>query len=124
MALSNKERIGRLLDRLAAGLGPVVNESFTTRYGPTWISTVEAQASGRSGPSDPTDPQFLLNAIWFHWNDTLGKTLGHVAELRVTRSARCEASWHGASGEGRPTPGSPRRTVRHVTACGPRVGLW
>jgi hypothetical protein len=38
-----------------------------------------------------SDPQFLLNAIWFHWEKTLGRTLGpaernYVAELRTTRN--------------------------------------
>ncbi len=91
MALTNKERIGRLLDGLAAGLKPVVEQSFIKAYGATWVSTVEDAKGQNAGVSDPNDPQFLLNAIWFHWNDTLGKTLGmaeknYVAELRLTRN--------------------------------------
>ena len=91
MALTNKERIGRMLDGLAAGLRPVVEQAFTKAYGSAWVSTVEAQKGPGPGTSDPTDPQFLLNAIWFHWQDTLGKTLGtaeknYVAELRLTRN--------------------------------------
>lgn len=91
MALTNKERIGRMLDGLAAGLKPVVEQAFTKAYGPTWVSTVEAAKGTGAGSSDPNDPQFLLNALWFHWQDTLGKTLGmaeknYVAELRLTRN--------------------------------------
>ena len=91
MALSNKERIGRMLDGLAAGLRPVVEQAFSKAYGATWVSTVEAAKGPSAGSSDPSDPQFLLNAIWFHWQDTLGKTLGmaeknYVAELRLTRN--------------------------------------
>ncbi len=91
MALTNKERIGRMLDGLAAGLGPVVEQAFSKAYGATWVSTVEAAKGPGAGSSDPSDPQFLLNAIWFHWQDTLGKTLGmaeknYVAELRLTRN--------------------------------------
>ena len=66
MALTNKERIGRMLDGLAAGLKPVVEQEFTKAYGPTWVSTVTAEkemATGSSASSDPNDPQFLLNAI-------------------------------------------------------------
>ena len=91
MALTNKERIGRMLDGLAAGLKPVVEQAFTKAYGSAWVSTVEAEKGPGAGSSDPNDPQFLLNAIWFHWQDTLGKTLGmaeknYVAELRLTRN--------------------------------------
>src|SRR5664279_168225 len=50
---------------------------------------LEAEKGPSAGSSDPNDPQFLLNAIWFRWQDTLGKTLGmaeknYVAELRLT----------------------------------------
>ena len=91
MALSNKERIGRMLDALAAGLKPVVEQAFAKAYGPTWVSTVENAKGTDLGSSNPNDPQFLLNAVWFHWNETLGKTLGfaeknYVAELRITRN--------------------------------------
>jgi len=94
MALSNKERIGRMLDLVAAGLRPVVEQEFTKAYGPAWVSVVAAEkemATGSSASSDPNDPQFLLNAIFFHWKTTLGRTLGtaertYVAELRETRN--------------------------------------
>jgi predicted AAA+ superfamily ATPase len=94
MALTNKERIGRMLDGLAEGLKPVVEQEFSKAYGPTWVSTVAAEkemSTGFATSSDPNDPQFLLNAIQFHWKTTLGKTLGvaernYVAELRETRN--------------------------------------
>ncbi len=90
MALSNKERIGRMLDGLAAGLKPVVEQAFAKAYGPAWVSTVEAAMRG-PGVADPNDPAFLLNATWNHWPDTLGRTLGaaeknYVAELRLVRN--------------------------------------
>jgi predicted AAA+ superfamily ATPase len=94
MALTNKERIGRMLDVLAVGLMPVVEQEFTKAYGLSWVSTVAAEkemATGSYASSDPNDPQFLLNAIQFHWRETLGKSLGiaernYVAELRETRN--------------------------------------
>jgi predicted AAA+ superfamily ATPase len=103
MALTNRERIGRMLDGLAAGLKPVVEQAFTKAYGPAWVSTVEEGKGPGAGTSDPNDPQFLLNAIWFHWQETLGKTLGfaeknYVSELRLTRNR-----W--AHGEGKPFTG-------------------
>jgi predicted AAA+ superfamily ATPase len=104
MALSNKERIGRMLDGLAAGLRPVVEQAFEKAYGPAWVSTVEAARGPGAGSSDPGDPQFLLNATWFHWNDTLGRTLGaaeknYVAELRLTRNRWAHAGEKPFSGD-------------------------
>ena len=100
MALTNKERIGRMLDVLAAGLKPVVEQEFTKAYGPTWVSTVAAEkemSTGSPARRIPNDPQFLLNAIQFHWRTTLGKTLGmaernYVAELRETRNRWAHAA--------------------------------
>ncbi len=91
MALSNRERIGRMLDGLAGGLKPVVDRMFTEAYGTAWVSRVDADRPANAGPADPNDAQFLLNAAWFHWNETLGRTLGpaeknYVNELRLTRN--------------------------------------
>src|SRR5690349_2647527 len=104
MALTNKERIGRMLDGVAAGLRPVVEESFTKAYGPTWVSNVEAARPRGGGPSDPNDPQFLLNAVFHHWHDTLGRTLGkaernYVAELMDTRNRWAHAGEKPFSGD-------------------------
>ena len=89
MALTNKERIGRMLDLLAAGLKPVVQQAFVKAYGSGWVSTIESAKGPGVGAFDPNDPRSLLNAIWFHWQDTFGKTLGlaeknYIAELRLT----------------------------------------
>jgi predicted AAA+ superfamily ATPase len=94
VAVTNKERVGRMLDVLALGLRPVVEEEFTKAYGKAWVSVVLAKRemdTGSTASADPNDPQFLLNAVFFHWKETLGKTLGvaernYVAELRETRN--------------------------------------
>src|SRR5450759_1919509 len=83
-----------MLDVLALGLQPVVDEEFTKAYGKAWVSVVLAKRemdTGSTASADPNDPQFLLNAVFFHWKETLGKTLGvaernYVAELRETRN--------------------------------------
>lgn len=80
-----------MLDGLAGGLKPVVDRIFTEAYGTAWVSRVDADRPANAGPADPNDAQFLLNAAWFHWGDTLGKTLGqaeknYVNELRLTRN--------------------------------------
>src|SRR5690349_14341851 len=64
MALTNKERIGRMLDVLAAGLKPVVEQAFTKAYGSGWISTIDSAKGPGVGAFDPNDPRSLLNALW------------------------------------------------------------
>jgi predicted AAA+ superfamily ATPase len=94
MATSNRDRVTRLLDLVATGLRPVVEQTFSKAYGDAWVDTVRAEteaATGKSVTASQTDPQFLLGAIWHHWNQTLGRMLGvaersYVAELRDTRN--------------------------------------
>ena len=92
MALTNKERIGRMLD--GARRGPRAGGRAGLQPGVRPDVGLDRRGRRRApgaGTSDPNDPHFLLNAIWFHWQDTLGKTLGkaernYVAELRLTRN--------------------------------------
>ncbi len=94
MATSNQERVGRMLEVLAKGLEPVADREFSKAYGDDWVQVVAAEkemATGHGGPANPSDSQFLLNAVWHHWNPTLGKILGqaernYVSELRVIRN--------------------------------------
>ncbi len=93
MATKHPDRIRWMLEQLAAGLGPIVERRFTKAYGHDWAATVAAEteaSTGRRVTASPSDPQFLLNAIWFHWDQTMGD-LGpternYVAELRTTRN--------------------------------------
>lgn len=94
MALTNRERVGRMLELVAAGLKPVVEREFSKVYGSDWIDVVANErqmAIAHAGIASSNDPQFLLNAVQFHWKETLGRTLGnaegnYVAELREVRN--------------------------------------
>jgi hypothetical protein len=92
MAASNQERIGALLQVLVKGLGPVVEREFRHALGADWAQAIQG-GSGVAPGREPnlSDPQVLLNAIWSHWDQTLGRTLGpaernYVAELRTVRN--------------------------------------
>ena len=94
MATTNQERIGRALALVAQGLEPIVAREFTKAYGPKWIDVIAAKKEMETGfatVGNPSDPQFLLNAVFFNWRETLGSFLGaeernYVAELRSTRN--------------------------------------
>ena len=94
MATTNQERIGRALALVAQGLEPIVAREFTKAYGPKWIDVIAAKKemeTGFAAVGNPSDPQFLLNAVFFNWRETLGTFLGieernYVFELRTTRN--------------------------------------
>ena len=94
MATTNQERIQRGLELLARGLEPRVIKMLETAYGPDWWDVVDQQAveaTGRGVGTNSSDPAFLLNAVWFHWNPVFGKVLGraersYVSELQEVRN--------------------------------------
>lgn len=94
MATTNQERIGRGLALLARGLEPRVVKALETAYGPNWWDVVDQQAveaTGRGVGTNTSDPAFLLNAVWHHWNHVFGKVLGktersYVSELQEVRN--------------------------------------
>ena len=88
MAQSNRERIGKGLELLAAGLRPFVERELEARLGASWKTT------GRESPSQKVnwdDPQTLLGAMLDHWNTIFRDSLGQaerslVNELKVVRN--------------------------------------
>lgn len=102
MATSNHERIGRGLQVMAKGLEPRVIAALEAVYKDKWKTIVDEQAIGGTGypvTDNTSDPQFILNTIWFHWNQVFGKSLGKserslVAELRDVRN-----KWAHSSGD-------------------------
>lgn len=69
MALTNKERVGRVLDLVAGGLGPWVIGMLESKYGEGWPARV-AQDAGPS-PRDTTpnvqDPAYLFWVLDKQW---------------------------------------------------------
>ncbi len=88
MAQSNRERVGKGLELLAAGLRPFVERELKARLGASWETT------GRESPSQNpnwADPQTLLGAMLDHWNAIFRESLGQaerslVNELKVVRN--------------------------------------
>lgn len=95
MAISNRERIGKGLDLLAAGLRPFVERELKSHHGDNW-ETVLSDNANRSGRGKPKpvnldDPQVLLGTMWDQWNAVFRDVLGPaersiVSELRDVRN--------------------------------------
>ncbi len=95
MAISNRERIGKGLDLLAAGLRPFVERELKSHLGDNWQSVLPnwTQRDMRKKPllSNLGDPSILLGIVWDQWNAVFKTTLGHaersiVSELRDVRN--------------------------------------
>jgi predicted AAA+ superfamily ATPase len=68
-SLSNKERVGRTLDLVAAGLGPWMVDLLTRKYGETWKDQVRAAAGAppRDFTDNVDDPSYLFWAFEKQW---------------------------------------------------------
>src|SRR5262249_54679137 len=95
MAITNRERIGKGLDLLAAGLRPFVERELKSHLGDNWQSVLPnwTQRDMKKKPLLPNldDPSILLSILWDQWNTVFKSTLGHaersiVSELRDVRN--------------------------------------
>ena len=97
MAITNHERVGKMLELLCSGLQPFVERELQNSYREAWFE--EARRSIRDSqlqlPGSAEKPQWDASAIlvimWNLWNDVFRQTLGHaersmVSELREARN--------------------------------------
>jgi hypothetical protein len=97
MAITNHERIGKMLDLLREGLAPFVERELKSQYEQQWFNQLKAslppQQLGFSGTE--SDPQWdianVLAVAWGQWNTVFRKTLGQaertlISELRDVRN--------------------------------------
>ena len=96
MAITNRERVGKGLDLLSAGLRPFVERELKSHLGDKWANVLVDSASprgqkGKAPASNLNDPQVLLGVMWDQWNDVFRDVLGPaerslVSELRGIRN--------------------------------------
>jgi len=97
MAITNHERVGKMLELLCSGLQPFVERELRNSYRETWFD--EARKAIRDPqlqlPGTADKPQWdasaILVIIWNLWSDVFRQTLGHaersmVSELREARN--------------------------------------
>jgi predicted AAA+ superfamily ATPase len=95
MAITNHERIGKMLDFLADGLKPFVERELVGEFGANWARRVTEGFSSDLQWTDDSTPHLdiaaILRIMWDQWNLVFGKTLGRgersiVSELRDVRN--------------------------------------
>src|SRR5579875_287400 len=90
MAVSNRDRVGKALDLLQAGLAPYVEREMQARHGADWRGKVSATFPSGRTPST-LDVQALLSIMRECWPDVFSRKLGNeertlVHELREVRN--------------------------------------
>lgn len=89
MALSNRDRVGKALEQLVAGLAPFVERQMQAAAGPEWLTVMQRQETSRQGTAracNLDDPRFLLRVVteeWRHFKNVLSRgEQAFAAELR------------------------------------------
>lgn len=107
MALSNRERVGRVLEALKGGLGPFVLREYRTAYTangyvneidtvlatPGYPGLPQAAWSGEAALIAALDTQACLNLLWRRWNDLFQDKLGHVGRSYTSEMIEARNEW-------------------------------
>jgi predicted AAA+ superfamily ATPase len=107
MALSNKERVGRILEALKEGLVPFILREYRTVYTKKgYVNEIDATLASASFPGLPKDAwegeQALLSALdthaclhlmWRKWKEAFQEKLGHVGRSYVSEMIEARNKW-------------------------------
>lgn len=97
--LSNKERVGRVLDLVAAGLGPWMVEVLTQKYGEAWQAQVRAAAGvqPREFGDNVDDPSYLFWVFDKQWPSLFRHQVSHEERRCVSSMWDARKEWaHGS----------------------------
>lgn len=97
MAITNYERVGKMLDLLRNGLGPFAEREFRNVHKERVIDEIsriigdDRIDAGR--PMEAWDVAVLLKLIWDSWNSVFRLTLGHSERSLVSELRDCRNKW-------------------------------
>ena len=97
MAITNHERVGKILELLKEGLRPFIERELKSQYQEDWFEEAKRTLSPQqlSFAGTETEPRWdiavVLGVMWNQWNEVFRKTLGQaeralVSELREVRN--------------------------------------
>lgn len=96
--LTNKERVGRVLDLVADGLGPWMVSHLHSKYGDNWIAEVGRTAglTGRDSTPNQSDPAYLFWAFDKQWHGVFKELLTFEDKRAVSALWDARKEWaHG-----------------------------
>src|SRR3990172_9220625 len=106
MALTNQERVGKAIEQLRDGLKPFVERELEAVHGKKWAEIADL-GPDRAHKGDPlTDPQAVLAAIWFNWEQVFKRKLSQTERPLVRELRDIRNRW--APHEGFPTDDASR----------------
>lgn len=97
-ALSNKERVGRVLGLVTEGLGPWMVDLLTRKYGDTWPAQVRAVAGAapREFGDSVDDPSYLFWVFDKQWVSLFRNVLSHEERRCISALWDARKEWaHG-----------------------------
>jgi predicted AAA+ superfamily ATPase len=84
VSISNRERVGRAFELLAAGLEPYVAGELRAAVGQKWWEIARARVDGGRGLKlSPADPQVQLRVLAEFWQPVFGRVLGRTERTLV-----------------------------------------
>lgn len=91
MVMPHNERVGRGLDAVRDGIGPICALAWQAAYGDEWLTEVHSRDRGSGGIADPNDLVFLLKGMQNTWQEVWRQRLGqaergYTSELRDGRN--------------------------------------
>jgi Swt1-like HEPN len=97
MAISNYDRVSKVMDLLKSGLQPYVEREMKAQHNQLWLqqaraSVADTQVHLFAGKAEPEwDAASLLAVMWNQWENVFRKTLGRaerslISELREIRN--------------------------------------
>jgi predicted AAA+ superfamily ATPase len=97
MAITNHDRVSKVLELLKNGLAPFVERELKAQHAQSWFEQAKAavgpaqESLFRNESEPPWDATSLLAVMWNQWQVVFRKTLGHaerslVSELREIRN--------------------------------------
>ncbi len=107
MALSNRERVGRILEALKEGLGPFIMREYRQRYTANdYTNEMDMVLSTGAYPGLPDDAwsddaallaaldtHACLHLMWRRWNEVFQDKLGHVGRSYVSEMIEARNNW-------------------------------
>ncbi|MFB1294357.1 DUF499 domain-containing protein [Mycobacterium sp. pW049] len=97
-SLTNKERVGRVLDLVAQGLGPWMVTQLHAKYGDTWATEVGRTAglTGRDTSPNQSDPAYLFWVFDKQWHAIFKTQLSFEDKRAVSTLWDARKEWaHG-----------------------------
>lgn len=107
MAISNKERVGRVMEALKEGLGPFILREFKHTYtAKGYVNEIDLTLVNSSYQGIPEsaredegvllqsfDTQACLNLMWRRWNEVFQEKLGHNGRSFVSELISARNQW-------------------------------